>query len=36
MDAHIARPAQVDTLKSTIQQVLDSRLKQPEEQAGTV
>ena len=31
MDAHIAKPVQVDTLKSTIQQVLDSRLKQSEE-----
>ena len=36
MDAHIAKPVQVDTLKSTIRQVLDSRLEQTEEQAGTV
>ena len=28
MDAHIAKPVQVDTLKSTIQQVLDSRMEQ--------
>ena len=25
MDAHIAKPVQVDTLKSTIRQVLDSK-----------
>ena len=25
MDAHIAKPVQIDNLKSTIQQVLDSR-----------
>ena len=31
MDAHIAKPVQIDSLKSTIQQVLDSRAKQPEE-----
>ena len=30
MDAHIAKPVQIDTLKSTIQQVLDSRLEQSE------
>ena len=30
MDAHIAKPVQIDSLKSTIQEVLDSRLKQPE------
>ena len=28
MDAHIAKPVQIDTLKSTIQKVLDSRLEQ--------
>ena len=28
MDAHIAKPVQIDNLKSTIQQVLDSRLEQ--------
>ena len=28
MDAHIAKPVQIDTLKSTIQQVLDRRLEQ--------
>ena len=27
MDAHIAKPVQIDTLKSTIQQVLDGRLE---------
>ena len=31
MDAHIAKPVQIDNLKSTIQQVLDSRLEQSEE-----
>ena len=31
MDAHVAKPVQIDNLKSTIQQVLDSRLGQPEE-----
>ena len=35
MDAHIAKPVQIDTLKSTIRQVLDSRLEQPEE-AGKI
>ncbi len=25
MDAHIAKPVQIETLKATIQQVLDSR-----------
>ena len=28
MDAHIAKPVQVDTLKSTIQQVLDSKMEE--------
>ena len=28
MDAHIAKPVQIDNLKSTIQQVLDRRLEQ--------
>ena len=32
MDAHIAKPVQIDNLKSTIQQVLDSRLEQAKEQ----
>ena len=31
MDAHVAKPVQIDSLKSTIQQVLDSRLEQMEE-----
>ncbi len=31
MDAHIAKPVQIDKLKSTIQQVWDSRLEQAEE-----
>ena len=31
MDAHIAKPVQIDNLKSTIQQVLDSRQEQLEE-----
>ena len=31
MDAHIAKPVQIDNLKSTIQQVLDSRLEQATE-----
>ena len=31
MDAHIAKPVQIDILKSTIRQVLDSRLEQSEE-----
>jgi len=30
MDAHIAKPVQIDTLKTTIQQVLDARLEQAE------
>ena len=30
MDAHIAKPVQIDTLKSTIQQVLDSKTEQTE------
>ena len=30
MDAHIAKPVQIDTLKSTIQQVLDSKKAQVE------
>ena len=34
MDAHVAKPVQIDNLKSTIRQVLDSRLKQSEE-SGT-
>ena len=29
MDAHIAKPVQISNLKSTIQQVLDSRTEQP-------
>ena len=28
MDAHIAKPVQIDSLKSTIQKVLDSRAEQ--------
>ena len=28
MDAHIAKPVQIDNLKATIQQVLDSRAEQ--------
>ena len=38
MDAHIAKPVQIDNLKSTIQQVLDSRLEQSKEpeKAGNV
>jgi len=32
MDAHIAKPVQLDTLKTTIQQVLDARLEQAENQ----
>ena len=28
MDAHIAKPVQIDSLKSTIQEVLDSRAKE--------
>ena len=28
-NARIAKPVQIDTLKSTIQQVLDSRTEQP-------
>ena len=31
MDAHIAKPVQIDALKSTIRQVLDSRLGQSEQ-----
>ena len=31
MDAHISKPIQVDNMKVKIRQVLDSRLKQPEE-----
>ncbi len=31
MDAHIAKPVQLDKLKATIQQVLDKRLEQAEE-----
>ena len=31
MDAHIAKPVQIDNLKSTIQQVLNSRLERPKE-----
>ena len=31
MDAHISKPVQVDNMKATIRQVLDSRLKQSEE-----
>ena len=30
MDAHVAKPVQIDNLKSTIRQVLDSRAEQPE------
>ena len=30
MDAHIAKPVQIDSLKSTIRRVLDSRQEQPE------
>ena len=30
MDAHIAKPVQIDTLKSTIRQVLDSKMEQAE------
>jgi len=33
MDAHIAKPVQIDKLKATIQQVLDSRLEQAEQLA---
>jgi len=32
MDAHIAKPVQIDKLKTTIQQVLDARLEQAEKQ----
>ncbi len=32
MDAHIAKPVQIDKLKSTIQQVLDSRQEQKEKE----
>ena len=32
MDAHIAKPVQIDNLKATIQQVLDSRAEQTTEQ----
>ena len=35
MDAHIAKPVQIDNLKSTIRQVLDSRAKQAEEAGGS-
>ena len=35
MDAHIAKPVQIDNLKSTIQQVLDSRSNQPAEPKKT-
>ena len=31
MDAHVAKPVQIDNLKSTIQQVLDRRLEQAKE-----
>ena len=34
MDAHIAKPVQIDTLKATIRQVLDSRLEKPEKEEG--
>ena len=34
MNAHIAKPVQIDTLKATIRQVLDSRAGQPDEAAG--
>ena len=30
MDAHIAKPVQIDKLKTTIRQVLDNRAKQAE------
>ena len=34
MDAHIAKPVQLDNLKTTIQQVLDSRAEQPGTASG--
>ena len=30
MDAHIAKPIQVDNMKATIQQVFDRRVEQPD------
>jgi len=35
MDAHIAKPVQVDKLKATIQQVLNSRMEEKEEYGGS-
>ena len=35
MDAHIAKPVQIDNLKATIGQVLDNRLAQAQGSEGT-
>ena len=35
MDAHIAKPVQIDNLKATIRQVMDSRMEQAKEAGGS-